>query len=119
MRISDWSSDVCSSDLKLAVLSYGVAVGHTGDVVGNGPRLRHFVVAPIVVVKQTGLLQKSGEQLAHYRQRLGCHPHDLVMAVKEIVRASCRERVCHFVSISVVDVLFKNKLIALPTRSQL
>src|SRR3546814_19259758 len=37
MRISDWSSDVCSSDLKHVAQS-------TGDGRGNGRRLEHYSV---------------------------------------------------------------------------
>src|SRR3546814_16028065 len=32
MRISDWSSDVCSSDLDLVTVALAVDVGHFGDV---------------------------------------------------------------------------------------
>src|SRR3546814_3700222 len=35
MRISDWSSDVCSSDLKLSLLPSGIVRG-TPSVIGNG-----------------------------------------------------------------------------------
>src|SRR3546814_9904549 len=73
MRISDWSSDVCSSDLGLAgvikVDSAGLYDGH----VGEAPDVRARAVA-------------------------GSHGYDLSgLRAKEIGRASCRERVCQYV----------------------
>src|SRR3546814_19634191 len=74
MRISDWSSDVCSSDLE------GRADG--GAV--------------------------------HFRQAFDAHAQHLGLgggvldAAIEIGRASCRERVCQYVSISVVAVSLQN-----------
>src|SRR3546814_5615786 len=71
MRISDWSSDVCSSDLR--------------------DRLRH--------VRGTG-------------RRAGCprqHAESARDVPREIGRASCRERVCQYVLISVVAVSFNKK----------
>src|SRR3546814_11132013 len=73
MRISDWSSDVCSSDLP---------AGQFGDafhLVGDGAEL--FV---------------EGDAFQLLRVEIG--------------RASCRERVCQYVSISVVAVSLKNKI---------
>src|SRR3546814_15751937 len=74
MRISDWSSDVCSSDLLDAAIS------------GLG---RH---------SQT-------DRLPHRPRR---YP-DVGASDEEIGRASCRERVCQYVSISVVAVSLKKK----------
>src|SRR3546814_18375554 len=97
MRISDWSSDVCSSDLVCAV---------------------------------SLLLLFEYRQIAlHYRRRdaslarQDISPRDLVRVFRvaeldretgfplllEIGRASCRERVCKYVSISVVAVSLKKK----------
>src|SRR3546814_5216944 len=45
MRISDWSSDVCSSDLETLVVCVGQAdgaqVGQVLDVIRNKRRIRH------------------------------------------------------------------------------
>src|SRR3546814_17353945 len=73
MRISDWSSDVCSSDL-LGVDR--IAAPHDDEV---------------------GL---------HHLLRIGAAPR----AAGEIGRASCRERVCQYVSISVVAVSLKKNI---------
>src|SRR3546814_2185421 len=77
MRISDWSSDVCSSDLHRGDALVGVA----GDVAarrGGGPDQRQDLRAA----------------LAQDLQRaLNCGVH----AGEEIGRASGRERVCKYV----------------------
>src|SRR3546814_6824436 len=45
MRISDWSSDVCSSDLRDLVTALGVDAGGGVDEVGDlGRRYLHLVV---------------------------------------------------------------------------
>src|SRR3546814_5523005 len=68
MRISDWSSDVCSSDLVVQ-----------RDAVHLGE-------------------ERPLELLGGDLQRAGHHgAHDLRHAPYEIGRASCRERVCQYV----------------------
>src|SRR3546814_6293184 len=68
MRISDWSSDVCSSDLA------HVFTFSSGEK-GNAP----------------------------------CFDCSQVARAFKIGRASCRDRVCQYVSISVVAVSLQNK----------
>src|SRR3546814_6567315 len=87
MRISDWSSDVCSSDLAPAV-----------RVDGSGPRQR---VPDAEVGRQVdiGMAERAqrdvvGRPRADARQREQAAPY--VVAV-QIGRASCRERVCPYV----------------------
>src|SRR3546814_7403374 len=78
MRISDWSSDVCSSDLQTR--------GH-GDMVFG----RHGKDFP-----RHDLRGRAALGLV----RLGCAPakHRAVeVLLPEIGRASCRERVCQYV----------------------
>src|SRR3546814_4541167 len=80
MRISDWSSDVCSSDLEgsrsgayLALLATDVLRDRAaGAVAPAAPRFEN--------------LKKGGTSIAA-QQGLGL----------EIGRASCRERVCQYV----------------------
>src|SRR3546814_3406009 len=84
MRISDWSSDVCSSDLCAHA---GVAA-----IVQQVP------VETAVVVPLAGL----GELLPHEQQLLaGMTPHEGEVGAQvgeaQIGRASCRERVCQYV----------------------
>src|SRR3546814_18916329 len=78
MRISDWSSDVCSSDL-------------TRDVVARlGGDEFAVLLEGIVDTNKPMLLAAERAGVA-------------------IGRASCRERVCQYVYISVVAVSFKKK----------
>src|SRR3546814_10228498 len=59
MRISDWSSDVCSSDLVLAGRFQAVVeFGHRRPRVGLGPR------AAAQGDQRVGLLDAGGEQAA-------------------------------------------------------
>src|SRR3546814_14203286 len=99
MRISDWSSDVCSSDL---------------------PELRDHLRRHR---RRSRPRRHLGGALAHDQ-----HPHDRSggagvalpgapggvshpprLGRRPIGRASCRERVCQYVSISVVAVSLKKK----------
>src|SRR3546814_16969998 len=103
MRISDWSSDVCSSDLLQPVrLAGAVAVpqGQAGTADGaaraperrrdpGGPAAGRDAVAP--------LLRDSDREPGHYLPR---HP---------IGRASLRERVCQYVLNLVGAVSLKKK----------
>src|SRR3546814_6554494 len=73
LRISDWSSDVCSSDLGSA---------HPARQPEPDPRGRHQGESPAFGSLRGGLL---GSGSRHHRFHL------------EIGRASCRERVCQYV----------------------
>src|SRR3546814_5551377 len=82
MRISDWSSDVCSSDL--ITLNHGVVetpifmpVGTYGSVKAMLPHELTEVGAQIVLGNTFHLWLRPGTE--------------------EIGRASCRERVCQYV----------------------
>src|SRR3546814_1549793 len=72
MRISDWSSDVCSSDLLRT------------DRVGDGKPCQHLAVLDCIhdaLPSRSGFLGERSELRRWY----------------EIGRASCRERVCQYV----------------------
>src|SRR3546814_16956568 len=86
MRISDWSSDVCSSDLPSMQAR---RQQHAGDQVVDRVRADRRPQRP-------GAAIDPCEQRPHHR---------------EIGRASCRERVCQYVSNSVVAVSLKKKKI--------
>src|SRR3546814_6649371 len=86
MRISDWSSDVCSSDLSQALAEHpAVALG---------------VLSGVDAVADPRLLRLT-------QDRRACRTCALVVCVDvahldeepvdEIGRASCRERVCQYV----------------------
>src|SRR3546814_18864163 len=100
MRISDWSSDVCSSDL-LEVIEVGILQGvvearrDAVDRPGNGIRLvaAHDEAADLLLVIGQAVGIAPGRQLRrHAGDRLGHH-----VLVLEIGRASCRARGCQYV----------------------
>src|SRR3546814_16980785 len=98
MRISDWSSDVCSSDLRAALLGVaGVAglVKRCGDQQGWAIRAMW-----IVAIAARGLA---------FQDRVRRWPVDFGALGLEIGRASCRVRVGQYVWISVVAVYLKTK----------
>src|SRR3546814_17546033 len=114
MRISDWSSDVCSSDLKIDdfIAAY--------DTLG-----KRFDFYPANVLREAAhTLSPEGEVLLAGTSAPFAGPGDIrgqlvasdipwptiplstgeKVRLDEIGRASCRERVCQYVSISVVAV---------------
>src|SRR3546814_8364904 len=86
MRISDWSSDVCSSDLGNLSFPLLVAAGTTGSLLG--------AVFWYIIGRWLGC-----DRLKRWADRHGrwmtMSPEDVDKA--EIGRASCRERVCQYV----------------------
>src|SRR3546814_16596531 len=94
MRISDWSSDVCSSDLLN----------------------RHDVLLDIAfgAVKEARNGVDPVERLVRRRAAKLFRQHAVIPTMIDrikiqIGRASCRERVCQYVSISVVAGSLKKK----------
>src|SRR3546814_9738724 len=74
MRISDWSSDVCSSDLTCA-----------------------GIIAGVPIRGQSVLVRLELVRLRTPQNPPGIHPAPAIQAPAEIGRASCRERVCQYV----------------------
>src|SRR3546814_18694858 len=110
MRISDWSSDVCSSDLNLAL-------GHRGgqrtgvDVDDARTRVRFLgadrkLPAEPAARRSAHRLQRQREQARG--ELFPCRDDDVIFG-GESGRASCRERVCQYVCISVVAESLKKK----------
>src|SRR3546814_8470408 len=106
MRISDWSSDVCSSDLTLAYALKRLVAGLReveqplsrrrfdfdggGAVGGNKPHERHAASrswAPTAALIIAAALRISSVVVKR--------PQPILRL--EIGRASCRERVCQYV----------------------
>src|SRR3546814_6116100 len=83
MRISDWSSDVCSSDLSQV------------SVVSGLPIDRFFVNG----TPNNDLITAKRQSLLRPIKRVANSPVKLVSIERhqEIGRASCRERVCQYV----------------------
>src|SRR3546814_15621143 len=114
MRISDWSSDVCSSDLPAVWIDVslreqaqiaGYTVVDAGTVVAT--HLNHLMH------RHGGNLlgrQEVQQLLDHVGKEAPKLIEDLVpKTISQIGRASCRERVCQYVYILVVAVRIKKK----------
>src|SRR3546814_7309532 len=76
MRISDWSSDVCSSDLGAVLWP----IGHGQDDPIGGP-----------------LAGADRRRRARLERQRRVQPGGRLLRQGEIGRASCRERVCQYV----------------------
>src|SRR3546814_3995714 len=87
MRISDWSSDVCSSDLRYAEPFYRLLYGESDGVPGlTVERMGDVVVAQATtagIERLRGPISEAIEKVLAPRAQIG--------------RASCRERVCQYV----------------------
>src|SRR3546814_1809451 len=90
MRISDWSSDVCSSDLlhhrdlgRKAQHDVGGRQGVADEMAARAEAAFHIGEMRIELLRDPRL----------DRRRRGAEPR----GVDEIGRASCRERVCQYV----------------------
>src|SRR3546814_20691653 len=106
MRISDWSSDVCSSDLFHADNDYyffDAADAPTSALIQDFEETRP---EPSYEV---GL--NFDRDYGPWTLALIGLVHRLQYESEKIGRASCRERVCQYVWISVVAVSLKKKTI--------
>src|SRR3546814_11605200 len=113
MRISDWSSDVCSSDLVHDILSDRSQVRESRRIALHAclPGMEQRNVGPQLAVKPCCLeasfhvlrfFRRKGRKRTYARvpaARLCCAA-GLCIQEDEIGRASCRERVCQYVKIS-------------------
>src|SRR3546814_15630213 len=103
MRISDWSSDVCSSDLGQARLLEQRAVHVEPALHRDVGRLGHRLHADGAPAPFCGRDEHVAGAAADVEDRAA-------LAGDQIGRGSCRERVCPDVYISVVAAaLQKNK----------
>src|SRR3546814_12918990 len=91
MRISDWSSDVCSSDLARGGAGR-LRQGAAHLTLGWLPALAHGPVQA----------QRSGTCEHEIEEHEAVEHRGLAHVEGKIGRASCRERVCQYVLISVV-----------------
>src|SRR3546814_10427162 len=87
MRISDWSSDVCSSDLGPVLDKHSV-----GGLPGN--RTTPIVVA---IVAALGYRIPKTSSRAITSPAGTADTMEVMAPVSQIGRASCRERVCQYV----------------------
>src|SRR3546814_20090936 len=105
MRISDWSSDVCSSDLRhlaenrpLVIAALGNARNHALGIENAG------LVGNVAALDAGGLFDEGGAGLGQRLDLAGLDGSGILpveaMTVGvegQIVSASCRERVCQSV----------------------
>src|SRR3546814_7832034 len=80
MRISDWSSDVCSSDLRLG----RARIGRRGYALRGGER-------------REGEGDERGEREESFQHGRDIGVEAEAAQPRQIGRASCRERVCQYV----------------------
>src|SRR3546814_11719750 len=104
MRISDWSSDVCSSDLGEGAAADRYDLGAIAHQVHLHPPALAVVYGPVrkCVGVEIGVQLAVGPYQVVLVESLG---HDF----PEIGRASCRERVCQNGVVSVVAGVFNKK----------
>src|SRR3546814_18387671 len=102
MRISDWSSDVCSSDL-----------GKFDFVLISGEKQERRLLELNLI--RPGDYAFQGYPKFELVAKMAARPLRLFDNDRQIGRASCRERVWQYVSISVVAVALKKKKIIINT----
>src|SRR3546814_16734100 len=111
MRISDWSSDVCSSDLVeagLRALSAGEVDFYVGSILVTGHHIRRAALTGIMVVGEIPFLIEVAMAarsdwpelhsiLIKALNAITTQERHAINAHWKIGRASCRERVCQYV----------------------
>src|SRR3546814_14959117 len=119
MRISDWSSDVCSSDLtdyhraKWGPLARGAL--RAGEWLALSFADRVIAVSPSLAAQLRQSFPQRAHSIASIPNGTSDLPGDADPALiferlgSEIGRASCRERVCQSVKIPVVAGQLKKK----------
>src|SRR3546814_19151889 len=107
MRISDWSSDVCSSDLTASLVADGAVTVNPAEafVLGASILLHDAAMSlgaypnGLADVRKTVAWQDAAARLSLADEENGGEGFDVTAPPKEIEdrqigRASCRERVC-------------------------
>src|SRR3546814_4465754 len=102
MRISDWSSDVCSSDLTAGSIMRpaGLCDPHVETKAGEirRPRIQFDISESLDDITDGNV--RSGHDVLQIDVRAGgsgCAGDGNLLHPDEIGRASCRERVCQYV----------------------
>src|SRR3546814_17859386 len=109
MRISDWSSDVCSSDLECRF----PACWRTPALTARRRRLRNTkcrcgrTERPILLAWPARSQRPESE--AHRCQTRRAVAHRSSAGADKIGRATCRERVCQYVKVTGVAGSLKTK----------
>src|SRR3546814_15025085 len=103
MRISDWSSDVCSSDLRVGLLASTLGLRDVAGGVGPDLRTKLFAEDDLRVFRPRETVFRcrcTDRRAADVLKVLG-------EKVADTGRASCRERVCSYGETSVAAGSFK------------
>src|SRR3546814_4823111 len=87
MRISDWSSDVCSSDLRPII----------GHILADVAELKPEEVRLVVGYRGDTVERYARSAFPNLPVRIVWQNEQLGLGHAEIGRASCRERVCQYV----------------------
>src|SRR3546814_19993646 len=105
MRISDWSSDVCSSDLTFRSQTVSPILIFTKSqprsLLSMSERICRSETARNLILGWAAWRNEHGQPLSEFEDRAGkpTSPGLLSLFHHEIGRASCRERVCQYVYI--------------------
>src|SRR3546814_2958311 len=102
MRISDWSSDVCSSDLSLRPSTSKVKAqcavnARPACEQGARPQARQGLVSPEIMISQRHAEAADRTVPGHWEGGLILGFGSSAIGTQEIGRASWRERVCQYV----------------------
>src|SRR3546814_18782128 len=104
MRISDWSSDVCSSDLDAAALML------SGKPFKKQASIAKLISSEAAMDNARDATQIHGGYGFMNEYAVARHYRDSqILEIGENGRAWCRERVCQYVDISVGGVSFTKK----------
>src|SRR3546814_15284262 len=101
MRISDWSSDVCSSDLTgwwdAAFVVSNPGAGDPPAINGNYIRVTRAISGWAWTQVAGGAADAMGDISKNIPDEAILKPENYYLKFEEIGRASCRERVCQYV----------------------
>src|SRR3546814_16659638 len=111
MRISDWSSDVCSSDLTVEFLGVPLSIFSADGWRHIALPAVNLAIANIALVLRmtaTGVSEAQSQDYVRFARAKGVKPGRIVrrhilrnilipVVTVQIGRASCRERVCQYV----------------------
>src|SRR3546814_9286873 len=98
MRISDWSSDVCSSDLWLeSWIAHDMAFRLLAEMRIDAFRKLDALAPAYLVRRRTGDLMILATHDIELVEYFFAHTVAPAFVAVQIGRASCRERVCQYV----------------------
>src|SRR3546814_11607034 len=115
MRISDWSSDVCSSDLRSRYYHEWLQPQDFAHTMGVTPLAEDGIVFNLSLLRSAAAGPYRADEVRRF-ERLQSHlrralrtAQRLDLLTAKVGRASCGERVCQYVWISVVALSLKKK----------